>query len=313
MKKEVKTIIAVVLAVWILVMGIEIGSIREKKNIAKANATTETTTQAPQTTTEAPDTTTQAPTTTQPATPAPVIPGTSDAPVVPDTTTTAPAANGDVSSMSKDEVINKVVEYVNKVKSEQNMTCHKTENINISLTALSIEPARSVVNDAIKSAVGEPVDEVITVVNGIATYPNGSTRPVKEAIPPSNEVTKDFSLSADGVVSYKAEKQGDSTVYTVVLVEETTNASNPKPKHNSTAIGFLDLLSIELPSVITIADSNMKYPGSTVEVTVNAEGKVTKLVNKLPMIGDVSAKITLIGSGSASFEGNLDEIWEFTY
>ena len=55
MKKEVKAIIAVVLAVWILVMGIEIGSIREKKKAVSANNTTTvaestTTTTAPATT-----------------------------------------------------------------------------------------------------------------------------------------------------------------------------------------------------------------------------------------------------------------------
>ena len=314
MKKEVKGIVAIVLAVWILVMGIEIGSIREKKKIASVAAQT-TTTQAT-TTTAAPATTepsTTAPTTTvapvtQPSTDAPVV-----TPGVSDTTLPSAAPSADPSTMSKDEIVNKVVEAVNQVKSEQNMTARKQETITISLTDLSIPSAKNTVNDIISGIAGEPSDETITVVNGIATYPDGSTRPIKEAIPPSNDVTKDFTLTSAGVADAKVEKEGDNTVYTLILVEESTTAANPKPTHNAVAIGYLDLLSVELPSIVTIVDSNMKYPGSTVAVTINSEGKVIKLVNKMPMSGDGTAKITLIGQGKADFEGALDEVWEFTY
>ncbi len=308
MKKEVKGIIAIVLAVWILVMGIEIGSIREKKKIASASASTATTE----------NTTTTEPTTTAPTTTTPVVQPSTSVPVVTpgvsDTTlpTSAPAA-ADPSSMSKEEIVAKVVEAVNKVKGEQNMKANKKETITITLTDLSIPSAKNTVNDIISGIAGEPSDENITVANGIATYPDGSTRPVKEAIPPSNDVTKDFALTADGVLSAKAEKQGENTVYTVILVEESTTAASPKPTHNSVAIGYLDLMSVELPSIVTIVDSNMKYPGSTVEVTVDGQGRVTKLVNKMPMSGDGTAKITLIGEGKAEFEGALDEVWTFTY
>lgn len=311
MKKEIKAIIAVVLAVWILVMGIEIGSIREKKKIASANNTTNsavqdsTTTTTPSTTEPSTTPSTTQPS-TQPSTQTPVIPGVSDVP-----SSAAPSA--DPSSMSKEEILNKVVEAVNKVKNEQNMTARKTENITVNLTALSIEPARNTVNSVIKEIVGEPSDETITVVNGIATFPDGTTKPIKDAIPPSNEVTKDFGLTAAGVKEAKAQKQGDNTVYTVILVEEGTTAANPKPTHNAVAIGFLDLMSVDLPSIVTIIDSNMKYPGSTVEVTVDGQGRVIKLVNKMPMSGDGTAKIRLIGEGKAEFEGALDEVWEFTY
>ena len=309
MKKEVKAIIAVVLAVWILVMGIEIGSIREKKKAVSTNNTTTvaestTTTTAPATTEP---TTTMAPV-TQPSTAAPVV-----TPGVSDTTAPSSAPAATPSAMSKEEIVAKVNEYVNKVKSEQNMTCNKKETITISLTDLSIPSAKNTVNDIIKSIAGEPSDENITVVNGIATYPDGSTRPVKEAIPPSNDVTKDFALTADGVKDARVEVQGDSTVYTVILVEESTTAASPKPTHNAVAIGYLDLMSVELPSIVTIVDSNMKYPESIVEVTVDSQGRVTKLVNKMPMSGDGTAKITLIGQGKAEFEGALDEVWTFTY
>lgn len=303
MKKEVKAIIAVVLAVWILLMGIEIGAMREKKKQAGGIATVGTTaapvTEAP--TTEAPTTQPQPQTTTQPTV----------TPPAPDSAAT-PGTDTDVSTLTKEQIVAKVSEAVNKVKSEQNMTCHKTENITVNLTRLSAESVRGTVNSIISNIVGEPTDETITVANGTATYPDGSTKPVKEAIPPSNDATKDFALTVDGVATATATKQGDNTVYTVVLVAETTTATAPIPPHNSVAIGYLNLMGLDLPSGVSITDSKMEYPGSTVEVTVNSAGQVVKLVNKMPMTGYGAAKIAFV-SGDADFAGSLDEVWEFTY
>lgn len=307
MKKEIKQLIAVVLAIWILFMGIEIGALRERKKIAAENSTATSQTTAPQTT---------IPTTTQPssvATPdSALTPASTTAPAPSTSTPTAAVVSDDVSNLSKEQIVAKVSEAVNKVKSEQNMTAHKTENITVNLTALSAESLRSAVNGVISSIVGEPTDENITVANGIATYPDGSTKPIKEAIPPSNDATKDFALTADGVASATAAKQGDNTVYTVILVSEDTTAANPIPKHNSVAIGYLNLMGLSLPSGVSITDSTMQYPGSTVEVTVNSAGQVVKLVNKMPMTGYGAAKIGFI-SGNANFEGALNETWEFTY
>ncbi len=311
MKKEVKAIIAVVLAVWILLMGIEIGAMREKKKYASisTNAPTSQTQQVTQPSTEP---STQAPVviepSTQPSTPA-VNPSTPDSAATPGADTSV-----DVSALSKEQILAKVSEGVNKIKNEQNMTAHKTENVTVNLTALSVESLRSLVNGIISSLVGEPVDETITVAGGIATYPDGKTKPVKEAIPPSNDVTKDFSLTIDGVASATASKQGENTVYSVVLVAETTTGTNPIPNHNSKAIGYLNIMSFndDLPSGAQIIDANMSYPGSTVEITVNPAGQVIKFVNKMPMNGDGTAKIAF-AEGKAEFEGELIEMWEFTY
>lgn len=318
MSKEFKAVIAVILAVWIFAMGWVLG---DNHGYEKAKAEAQQLVATPQPSTSVP--TTQTPTentTTPPTTETPtsdVQP--SGAVTVPstqgseDNTTTKKPDNNDPSSLSKAEIVEKMNEAVNKVKNEQNMTAHKQETIKITLTGLSIESARNTVNDIIQGIAGDPVDETITVVNGIATYPDGTTKPIKEAIPPSNDATKDFKLTVDGVATATATKKGDNIVYTVVLVSENTTAAAPIPPHNSSAIGYLNLMAVKLPSIVTIVDSNMHYPGSTVEVEVNPAGQVVRLVNKMPMTGDGTAKITLIGEGKAEFEGGLDESWEFTY
>lgn len=307
MRKEFKAIVALILAVWIFVMGIEIGDYRATKEIIS-------TTKAPAPVVN-PQTTKQQETTKaqEQTTAAPVVNDTTKAPVADETTKAPVADSNDPSTLSKEQIVQKVNEAVNKVKSEQNMTCRKQEAITITLTALSVERARDTVNGIIQGIAGEPSDETITVVDGIATYPDGTQKSVKEAIPPSNDAAKDFSLPVDGVASATAAKQGDNTVYTVILVEESTTATNPIPTYNSSAIGYLNLLAVDLPAIVTITDSNMHYPGSTVEVTVNSAGQVVRLVNKMPMTGDGTAKITLLGEGRAEFEGGLDESWDFTY
>lgn len=312
MKKEVKAIIAVVLAVWIFLMGIEVGAMREKKRAAAASSNV-TTTQAPQTTeptTSQPvqQNTVPAQPSTQPSTPV-VNPSTPDSAATPGSDTSV-----DVSALSKEQILAKVSEGVNKIKSEQNMTAHKTENVTVNLTALSVESLRSLVNNIISGMVGDPVDETIKVAGGIATYPDGSTKPIKEAIPPSNDATKDFALTIDGVANATATKQGENTVYSVVLVAENTTGTNPIPTHNSKAIGYLNIMSFndDLPSGAQIIDANMSYPGSTVEITVNPAGQVIRFVNKMPMKGDGTAKIAF-AEGKAEFEGELNEVWEFTY
>lgn len=312
LSKEVKSIIAVILAVWIFAMGWVFGDNHGyDKAVEEANAQTQQTVDSqPSTSTTQPSTSET--TTAQNPSGATTIPSSQNG--TDNTTTTKEKEdNNDPSSLSKEQIVQKVNEAVNKVKSEQNMTCRKQEVIKISLTALSVESARDIVNEIIQGIAGDPVDETITVANGIATYPDGTTKPVKEAIPPSNDATKDFKLTADGVATATAKKNGDNTVYTVILVSEDTTAASPIPTHNSGAIGYLNLMAVELPAIVSIIDSNMHYPGSTVEVEVNSAGQVVRLVNKMPMTGDGTAKITLLGEGKAEFEGGLDESWEFTY
>ena len=190
-----------------------------------------------------------------------------------------------------------------ELKAEQNVKAHKSENITVEVTDCSVPAAVSAINSIIKNLAGsEELD--YTIANGAAA--SGET--MFAIIPPTN---KDFLLTDAAVLTATAKTSGADTVYTVVLVEENTTISSPVPQYNATAIGYLDLASLDLPAV-TIAEADMKYPGSTVEITVNADGKVTKLVNKLPMSGYGKAQISFF-NGNATFQGALDESWTFTY
>lgn len=308
MKKEIKIAVAIVLSIWLFVMGFELGIYKERKaNMETTNevVNTVTPTQEPTVITTAPTTApttvpTTAPTTTAPATTAPTTAPADVVPVVPQSTT---AVANIADSLSEKEIIEKVNAYVTVLKSEKNVKAHKSENIVVNVTDCSVPSAVDIINDIIEGIAGsEEIDYVFT--DGKTA--NGET--LFALVPPVN---KGFALTDAGVASAKAEKVGTDTVYTIVLVEESTTGDSPVPAHNSTAIGYLDLTSLDLPGV-TIKKADMKYPGSTVTITVNAEGKVVALTNYMPMTGFGEAQITFF-SGNASFDGYLDEKWTFTY
>ena len=304
MKKEVKVIVAVVLAVWFFVMGFELGAYKERKAQNEINTVNPITTTNPGQTT-LPQMTEPS---TEPSTTEPTLPGTDD------TTTSQPLdveivpTVKDPLSLSKEEIIAEVNKYVNQVKKEQNMTAKATSVVNISVTECSAQSLVNTINNVITNITDKfGGEENYTFVNGQATDADGNAVTPWDVIPPTS---KDFSAIDAGVVSAKVEKVGENTMYTIVMVVEDTTMENPVPTYNSTVIGYLNLASIDLPFKLTRAD--MHYPGSTVSVVVNPDGKVVELINKLPMEGTGATK--LIGKEAfASFGGALDEKWTFTY
>ncbi|MGN0468895.1 MAG: hypothetical protein ACI4GY_09250 [Acutalibacteraceae bacterium] len=320
MKKEVKAVICIVLSLWLFFIGFEVGSIREKKVLSEELAASAAqTTTASQTTTEIQSTTAM-----------PQTEATTDAVEI-TTIADIPAAQGDVqttlngvseeqttekknadpSSLSKEEILKNVTDAFEALRTEQNMTANKTEKVTIQLTELSVPGAKNIVNNIIQNLAGEET-ESYTFTGGVGTGTDDDGKEVSgvkvsDVIPPE----EGFKLTADGIATATAEKQGDSTVYTIKLVEENTTFTEPRPTHNAAAFGYLDLTTLDI-SGATITDANMHYPGTTITLTVNTDGKITNLHFNMPMDGNGAAKITVF-NGTASFEGSDDEIWEITY
>ncbi len=305
MKKEIKIVIAVVLSIWFFVMGFELGIYKERKsNVQSGNEVVNTVTPSTTQPTTQPTTIPTTIPTTQPTTLPPVIdPNQNSTAPTAAPSTEAPANNSDPSSLSKAQIVEKMNTYMKALKAEQNVQAHKTEKIEVSVVDCSVPAAVSLINNIISGIAGtEELD--FSFANGTTTA--GET--MFASITPEN---KDFFIAEAGVASATASASGTDTVYTIVLVEESTTLTAPVPVHNATTVGYLDIASLDLPSV-TIATADMKYPGSTVEITVNADDKVVKLVNKIPMSGKIGAKISFF-EGDATIEGGQDETWTFTY
>ena len=304
MKKEVKAIIAVVLAVWFFVMGFELGAYKERKAQSEINTVNPVTTTPTQPTEPTLPQVTEPSTNPQPDVTEPTLP---DDDNTTDNAATEPTAK-DPLALSKQEIIAEVNKYVNQVKKEKNMSAAATSLVKIEVTDCSAQGFVSTINNIINGITEKfGGEEAYTFVNGQAKDADGNDVTPWDVISPTH---KDFSALDAGVASAKVEKVGANTVYTITMVVEDTTMANPVPAYNSTVIGYLDLAGIDLPITLTKAD--MHYPGSTVAVTVNADGKVIEIVNKLPMEGTGATKF-LGKEVFASFAGALDEKWTFTY
>lgn len=311
MKKQVKAVICVILAVWFFFMGFELGSYREKK---AAN------TVAPATTTEAVPTATTTPTaptapiTETPATTAPAEskPDESKPNESQENKDTTKAENADPSSLSKEQIIAKMSDAINTAKAS-NVTATKNEKVTINLTDLSVQSLMSTVQKVMDSLAGEET-ETYTFANGLAngTDADGKAvenKPVNEVMPPKAA----FGIAPEGVVQATATKDGDNTVYKIKTVEESTTKDSPIPQYSAAVYSYLDLMSIDIPVPgVAITEANMHYPGTEVTATVAPDGKLMKLDYNMPMDGTGVAKI-VVTSGTASFEGSDVESWTFQY
>ena len=302
LNQKYKTIISIILAVWIFAMGIAVG----KDMNAEANLANN------------PQQQTEAQVADKPA--KPNLGGSTDSGTnngsTDNGTNNGSTDNGgatdngnstpaDPTQYNKDQIIQMMNYYVNLVKSESNMTATKTEVIKVEVTDCSVPSLVGTINGIVSGIIGDESESITyTFVNDKEA---GGGTPFS-LIPPTS---KKFEVTSEGVASATVTKdENGNYVYTVVLVPETTTMASPEPRFNATAIGYLDLAGIDV-SPAKIEQADMTYPGSTVSVTVDANDRVVKLYNKLPMSGVGKAKLGL--SGEASFEGALDETWVFTY
>ena len=301
MNQKYKSIIAIVLAVWLFGMGFVVGKDAGMKS-APASSTQQVTEEAQ--IAEKP---------TKPNLGGSTDNGTNNGGATNNGGTTdngGSTNNGgstavDPTQYSKDQIIQMMNYYVNLVKSESNMTATKTEVIKVTVTDCSVPALVNTINGIVSGVIGDESESV--TYSFVNDKEAGGGTPFS-LIPPTN---KQFVVTADGVASASVTKdENGNYVYTVVLVPETTTMASPEPKYNATAIGYLDLAGIDV-SPAKIEQADMTYPGSTVSITVDANDRVVKLYNKLPMSGVGKAKLGL--SGEASFEGALDETWVFSY
>lgn len=258
---------------------------------AQPSSTVQTvTTTAPVTTTVAPPTTKASEQTT--AKPAPVQ-------------TTAPAPVVD----ETEEIIRVMTDAIMGLKSDDaDFKGHKVQNIDIKLVDSSIPS----MNDFVNSIIGVFVKEEIydyDFTDGVSAQPEGGGTTTSDSMFPPGDC--DFRITAEGVAKATKEKDGENTVYTIVIVPETSTLENPRPPHHNAAADTLDLSGVEIP-VATITKADFEYPGATVSVTLNPEGEVVGYYERLPMKGTGEAKALGL-TGYGTIEGYLEEKWDIEW
>lgn len=238
----------------------------------------------------------------------PVIP-TEPPATVPFATPTEVPTTLPFSEYSAQMVLDRITAAVNAAKSEQNFSAHQLQQVEIRLTDCTLSWAVPVINGAIGIFNG-PHHFDYTFVNGACADPKEdfkTTATPMSAIPPSNRL---FALEAGGVVSHRAYEENGNFVYTVTLLPEKTDAQNLIPYYHAQGMDYLDLNDFDF-GIGEITDSGCNYPGATVSVYVNADGKLVKYEETIPMNGSGTGSLGV--SLSASFEGSMYECWTFDW
>ncbi len=307
MKKEVLAAIAAVLAIWFFVMGFELGIYKERRANAKlAASTTQPTMNSILTPSENPTAPTVLP--TVPGNDVTVPPST--IPTMPGNDVTVAPSGKEISSLSTDEILRDVGNAINTLKQTPNFTALRRLQVQVTVVDCSVPSAVEKINEIITGVTSKATpEETIVFTNGNAVNSKGEQLTPFSAVPPENN---NFTLTSAGVAAARAEKQGDNTVYFINLNPESTTGDSPIPVHNAGSLGFLNIESLGLPSIVNITRANMNYPGSMMQITVAKDGRLIHIKNYLPMTGDGEARVLGLG-GSAQFEGFLNEEWTITY
>ncbi len=319
MKKEIKVVAIVLVALIVFLAGFGLGATKgininigsesginvnvnggsagSAQVVAPTQAPTAAPTQAPTAApTEAP---TAAPTTPDaPATDAPT-----QAP-----TQAAPSGNSSVPS-SKAEIVAAYNKVVNEAKAYTGkVTIKKHDIINVQLKDLPSVAEKVITPVVTKLTTTSPEEYVFDGGKDV----NDPNRLVSHKIVPNG---RDVAVQEAGIANATATANPDGG-YTMSLtfIPETSTfdgtSTTSEPTHHKSAMDPLELGSLDL-GPITISNADLSYPGATMTATVDAQGRLVKLEQKLPLEGTGTGKAVV--SLTLKLGGSMDGTYEFIY
>ncbi len=217
------------------------------------------------------------------------------------TSTGIPSTKEEVAA-AYNKALNNYRAYTGKV------TTKKTETINIGVTDLPALAA-SVVNKVVEGFTGTTTSEW-TFENGAdVADPN---RKLADKIIPWG---RDAAVKAEGLASATSAPTADGGyTLTMVFVAEdsifdgTKNTS--EPTYHMGAMDPLNLGSLDL-GPISISRAELHYPGATLTATIDGQGRLVKLENKLPLEGFGTGKAVI--ELTINMSGSMDSVYEMTY
>lgn len=168
---------------------------------------------------------------------------------------------------------------------------------------------------AIESAVNGVIKKFAGTTTNTYTYNNGVDEgggPLGERIIPWG---RDACVTENDITSCSIKENADGG-YTITMTFLAENVSfdgttATEPVHHKTAMDPLNLATLDI-SPLSISSAEMTYPGATVELTVDSQGRIVKLHNNLPLSGNGQGGLGPI-KASLGLEGSMDATYEFTY
>lgn len=251
-------------------------------------------------TTAAPVETTVATTVPETTVPVVTVPATTASPV--ETTTAKP----DVSTYSKQQIIDVYASALNKTRSyTDNITVHHKEDMNFEVKETSVGgPLVQRFVNYIVSTFVKPSEADYNFSGGTATNEDGETIPL--LLPQKNN----FALNEAAVNTATIEESGDMLHVKIVLNDEQVNFGEV-PQNNAGAVGYLDTSKLEL-KVVQLKSCTIDYTGSVIDAYIRADGYIDNVTYTINMI--TKAEMSGLGlSGSGSMGGAQTETWQLKW
>ena len=241
---------------------------------------------------------------TEPATAPPVSERPTEKPTEP---STEPPTKAEPTVYTKAQTVELLKAAVNKTKGYKgDITVHHKEAFS-ELTVSNVYPGGELSTKFINFLTGliiKPSEETYSFSGGTATTSEGEKT---QLLLPKDAP---FTLTDSGVKSAKIEQVDGMTHITLTLVAEECNSLSEKPKHNASAIGYLDIGdSFKLMKITAI---QIKYPGSVIDAYIREDGYVSSVSHTVHMESHGEATYGLI-NGKADFKGSQTETWNINW
>ncbi len=221
----------------------------------------------------------------------------------PGETTTAPSVS-DPSTWTTAEILKFTTDAVTKTKAyTSKVTVDHEEAFDVKITKAPGGSFVKNIADGVIASVAKPSQEVLTFNGGKTT--NGEGEVVPLLLPKRGA----FTLTADGIATATAKKNGDNVVISIKLVKEVGTLTD-HPKYHAASVGYLDASDVDLGS-IKLNYLDITYTGTTMDYVINSDGYVVSAAYRIPIHIAVSANIGFNVEGEC--EGSQSETWKINW
>ncbi len=178
-------------------------------------------------------------------------------------------------SYSKAELVNYYNNCLKKTYSQRAFTVTKTEVVDVQIKSLLLNGSQSNFLQNAANSILESNKKKAANNSGTKSFSGGNVADNERYILPTN-------LYANAVRSASASKSGSGYVVNFTLNAESCNFTT-KPPYNSSCTFPLDINEVDLGNLGQITSANFYYPGTTLQATIDGNGRVVKTYVVMPL------------------------------
>lgn len=181
---------------------------------------------------------------------------------------------------TKEEIVKSLVDAINNTKATKNFTAERKHNMSVVVDEITGGSVVKNIADSVIAKNSNMTDSTFTFVNGVDTAGSGET-PNSLFFPDGKQAELDPSAVKTATATATDNGDGTYTVH-VELNPENQTLTSPAVNHD----GIYETISIEsfgLPSNVNVTSMYANYNNSSIDATINAEGKLKSIKYCMPV------------------------------